>query len=103
MSELDFSQIERYMNNERTPSDILKDDIAHLEQCIENMTVANQFNVNTATGIGRSIIMDMTFVFGSETENEKEYEFSASELDKAYELLAEYRNLLANLENTEAV
>lgn len=98
MSEkLDFGQIERYLNGERTEADIIKDDIAHLEWCIDNMNVAYEHNVNTALGIGNGITMDMTFVFSCESDG-FEYEFHAADIQDAHQLLTSLRERLTHIE-----
>jgi|GEM_PF-4405550 len=95
---LDFHQIERYLNNERTEADIIKDDITRLGWCIDNMNIAYEHNVNTALGIGSGITMDMTFVFACELDG-TEYEFHADDIKDAHRLLASLRERLEQIEN----
>ncbi len=91
---LDYNVIENFANGIKDPADVLRHDIANLEQLIENMQAAQTVAFEKAQADERSIVMDITFVFECGVENDWEYEFEAGEIDKAWALLADLRSKL---------
>ncbi len=94
---LDFDQIARYMDNEQTVVDKLRDDVVRLGWLIEEMTVLQQMSVNGALGVGGFYSGHEDFLFDCKYQD-KQYTFKLYKGEDAYYL---YKTLQFKLESID--
>jgi hypothetical protein len=90
MSEFNIGRIEHYANSEHVTDSLLVEDIRNLEQLVENLRTARGLGMRDTERADKRAYMDISFVFVCGSENDREYEFRPSELERAQEFLESF-------------